>query len=162
MSERNPLPDEKFKRLGLVNPLKHADLLNAMAKEVAPEAILLPETQHVINELLRIAAGKDKKGGAQMVGLAAPQIGVKKRIIIVDMAATGQRETQQMQVFINPTITEHSNDLVDGREGCWSCDNYCANVPRAEWVVVEGFLTVTANQSTKKPSALPHGFCSMK
>lgn len=124
-------------RLKLVGPIESAELLNSAAEEVSEEEITLPKTQHVIDELFRIAAGKDEEGGAQMVGLAAPQVGVGKRIAIVDINATGMREKQQMQVLINPRIVEMSDDVVDGREGCWSCGSYCANVPRASRIVVE-------------------------
>ncbi len=123
--------------LHLVDPVESAELLNAVAKEVSAEEISLLETQHVIDEMFRIAAGKDGEGGAQMVGLAAPQIGVSKRIAIVDINATGMREEQQMRALINPRIIEMADDAVDGREGCWSCGSYCANVPRAGRIVVE-------------------------
>ena len=127
----------KIGRLSLVDPIESAELLNAIAGEVSGEEIASPETQHIIDELLRIAAGKDEEGGAQMVGLAAPQVGIGKRIAIVDINATGMREKQQMQVFINPRIVEMADDHVDGREGCWSCGSFCANVPRASRIVVE-------------------------
>lgn len=130
---------EKFPRYTLVDPMKYADLLNAQSYEVEGRYITSPETQHVVDELLRIAAGKDVEGGAQMVGLAAPQIGVGERIAIIDRNATGMRERQHMRVMINPNIIAHSDDFVDGREGCWSCGSYCANVPRWSSVTMTAF-----------------------
>ena len=127
-------------RYKLVNPIEYAELLNSSSEPVSLEEIGSSEVQYVIDEMMYIAAGKDKEGGAQMVGLAAPQIGILKQIAILDIAATGQREKQEMIVLINPRIVEQSTDaLVDGREGCWSCGDYCANVPRLEWVIVEAF-----------------------
>lgn len=127
-------------KLALINPIEHAVFLNSVVQEVSVEPIGSPEVQYVIDEMLRIAAGKDEEGGAQMVGLAAPQVGVDKRIVIIDTAAGGtERQEQAMLVLINSRIVEVSDELVDGREGCWSCDDFCANVPRHSWVVVEAF-----------------------
>jgi peptide deformylase len=129
--------NERAEHSRLVDPIEHAALLNAIAGEVDTEDVHSAEVARIIDDMLWLAAGKDQEGGAQMVGLAAPQVGVSKRIAIVDMNATGMREEQHMQVFINPRIVEMADDAVDGREGCWSCGDYCANVPRATWVVVE-------------------------
>lgn len=134
MGERIRQPIE---HLQLVDPLENAPILNAVAEEVAGDEIGDAKCESIIGDMLWLAAGKDKAGAAQMVGLAAPQVGISKNIAIIDMNATGMREKQQMQVFINPRIIEMADDAVDGREGCWSCGDYCANVPRASWAVVE-------------------------
>lgn len=134
MSERI---NEGVEHKDLVDPIEFAQLLNAVAHEVSQEELTRPEIRKLIDDMLWLAAGKDKEGGAQMVGLAAPQIGVGKRVAIIDTNATGMREEQRMQTLINPRIVEQAGDFIDGREGCWSCGDYCANVPRASWVVVE-------------------------
>ena len=123
-------------QLHLVDPIEHAASLNSTAVEVPKDEITAPHTKHVIDEMRRIAAGKDSEGGAQMVGLAAPQVGVAQRIALVDIAATGMRERQQLTAMINPEIIEGGSEVVDGREGCWSCGSYCANVPRANQITV--------------------------
>lgn len=127
----------RTERLHLVDPINSAELLNAVAAEVPTGDIGGSDTNRIIDDMLWLAAGKDAEGGAQMVGLAAPQVGESQRIVIIDMNATGMREQQNMEVLINPVITEMADDVVDGREGCWSCGDYCANVPRASWVVVD-------------------------
>ena len=129
--------NERTERLRLVDPIEQATLLNATASEVDDEDVHSAEVECIIDDMLWLAAGKDQEGGAQMVGLAAPQVGVSKRIAIIDMNATGMREAQRMRVLINPRIIAMADDLIDGREGCWSCGDYCANVPRASWAVVE-------------------------
>ena len=127
--------DEHIIALGkifeLVDPLEYAQLLNSTADELTVDEARSPAIRAVIEAMLQIAAGKHEEGGAQMVGLAAPQIGVSKRIAIVDINATGMRKEQNMLVMINPRIIEQSDDAIDGREGCWSCGDFCANVPRA-------------------------------
>lgn len=126
-------------RLRLVDPIEEFELLNSVAEEVIEADVTSTETQHIIDEMIRIAQGKDTEGAAQMVGLAAPQIGIGKRIIIIDLNATGMREQQSLMPIINPEIIEEGAELVDGREGCWSCGNFCANVPRRREVTVRGF-----------------------
>ena len=51
------------------------------------------------------------------VGLAAPQVGVSKRLMVID--ASGQDEPRKPIVFINPIIVEQEGELV-GLEGCLS------------------------------------------
>ena len=72
-----------------------------------------------------------------MVGLAAPQLGVSKRIVSIDVTATGAKQKQTLKVLINPKIVWRSKETVLGREGCWSCGNICGAVVRAQRVKVE-------------------------
>jgi peptide deformylase len=72
------------------------------------------------------------------VGLAAPQIGVSKRIIVVDV--TGHAKTticHGLVAMIDPVIVETVGREV-GREGCMSVPDLTANVARAREVVVRG------------------------
>lgn len=127
-------------KLGLVDPIASHELLNAATSEILTSEMMGADIQFVISEMRRIAAGKDEEGGAQMVGLAAPQLGVAKRIAIIDTNAGGvERQEQAMRVLINPRIVQASEEMVDGREGCWSCDDFCANVPREAWIEIEAY-----------------------
>lgn len=130
-------PEQPLRQYNLVDPLSHAELLNSVSVEIGVDEVSSHEIQHLIREMRRIAAGKDEEGGAQMVGLAAPQVGASKRLCLIDLNATGMREEQDLVALINPRIVWHSNNLIDGREGCWSIGKYCANVPRYDLVVVE-------------------------
>ena len=64
------------------------------------------------------------------VGLAAPQIGVPLRVIVVEY------EDEQFSV-INPEITNASGEITD-EEGCLSSPNWQAPVSRATNVLVKG------------------------
>lgn len=68
------------------------------------------------------------------VGLAAPQIGVSKRIMVIDVA--GEDEPNQPIVFINPQIVEKEGSLV-GLEGCLSFPNVFFEVRRFNRIVVK-------------------------
>lgn len=66
-------------------------------------------------------------------GLAATQVGVKKRIFVIDAAAEDQ--PSDLRVFINPEIVERSGALV-WQEGCLSFPGASEDIRRAERVVV--------------------------
>lgn len=116
-------------------------ILGQVAKEVAQTEISSAFIQGVIDRILELSAGKghSKNDSRQMVGLAAVQLGVSKRVVSIDVTATGQKQAQNLEIFINPKIVKHSEHFVDGREGCWSCGNVCGNVPRYDRVTVEAF-----------------------
>ncbi len=114
-------------------------VLSEVAQEVMHAEISSDFIQGVINRMLELSAGKghSKSDSRQMVGLAAVQLGISMRIVSIDVTATGQKQEQNLEIFINPRIVEHSEDLIDGREGCWSCGNVCGNVARHSRVTVE-------------------------
>lgn len=66
------------------------------------------------------------------VGLAAPQIGILKRIVVIDV--TGE----DPMVLINPEIIERSGNQT-GEEGCLSLPGKCAIVTRPNRVVCKAF-----------------------
>ncbi len=59
------------------------------------------------------------------VGLAAPQVGVSKRLVMVDVG-----DGQGLQVFINPKIIKKEGELEDGLEGCLSVPGIWGDVKR--------------------------------
>ena len=69
------------------------------------------------------------------VGLAAPQIGVLQRLIVIDVAA--KDEAPQLITVINPVIVQGEGEVYE-EEGCLSVPDFSANVRRYETVVVKG------------------------
>lgn len=69
------------------------------------------------------------------VGLAAPQLGVLRRIITVDV--TPKHPGAGLIVLVNPEITSMAGHSV-GREGCLSVPEYTANIRRASEITVRG------------------------
>ena len=61
------------------------------------------------------------------IGLAAPQVGRKESIIVIDLS----EERNEPQVFVNPKIVRGENPVV-GQEGCLSVPDYYADVERFE------------------------------
>jgi peptide deformylase len=67
------------------------------------------------------------------VGLAAPQVGVSKRLMVIDVSpAEGPRKPM---VFINPLLLEAEGEMV-GLEGCLSFPGVFFEVKRAARIVV--------------------------
>ena len=62
------------------------------------------------------------------IGLAAIQIGVAKRMLVLDVAKEG--EEKNPQVIINPEILTTSEDVSTYEEGCLSIPDYYAEVER--------------------------------
>ena len=61
------------------------------------------------------------------IGLAAVQIDVAKRVVIMDLSEA----RDQLQVFINPEITDLDQGVVEIEEGCLSVPGIYATVERA-------------------------------
>ena len=62
------------------------------------------------------------------IGLAAVQIGVLKRIIVIDLSKDGEKKNPLF--IVNPEITFKSNELISYEEGCLSIPNQFAEVKR--------------------------------
>jgi len=131
------MPEQNPKTLELVEPTDR--ILNTVAFEVGRGEIESPFIQGVIDRMLELAAGKghSKHDSRQMVGLAAMQLGVDKRIIAIDVTADGSNKSQDLHILINPRVTKQSDKLIPGREACWSCGNICGNVDRATSINLE-------------------------
>ncbi|MEB3043022.1 peptide deformylase [Rhizobium mulingense] len=69
------------------------------------------------------------------IGLAAIQIGVPRRMLVIDVSREG--EEKQPQVFINPEIVKSSDDRSVYEEGCLSIPDYYAEVERPATVSVK-------------------------
>jgi len=67
------------------------------------------------------------------VGLAAPQIGIQKRVFV-----WRHPETEERYVLVNPRIVERSEETVIAEEGCLSIPGRVMQVERSERIVVEG------------------------
>ena len=71
------------------------------------------------------------------VGLAAPQIGVLKKVIVLD-----PKKENKIKVMINPRITEISQETNNVSEGCLSYPDIYVPVDRANKIKVEYFTTL--------------------
>ncbi len=73
------------------------------------------------------------------VGLAAPQVNVPERVIVIETPADEEEGTPAEQyVFVNPEIVKVSRETEEGQEGCLSIPGYVGDVERHVWIVVRG------------------------
>jgi peptide deformylase len=77
------------------------------------------------------------------VGLAAPQIDVSQRVIVVEYGEgledpDKEAAPPKLYVLINPEIVRHATETVSGDEACLSVPGYYGEVKRYEAVTVKG------------------------
>lgn len=99
------------------------ELLYQKSREVKK---MTPRTQTLIEDML------ETMYDAQGVGLAAPQVGVLKRIVVIDVSPEGDRPI----ILINPEIIEKSGEQT-GYEGCLSVPGKTGIVTRANYCKVK-------------------------
>jgi peptide deformylase len=86
-------------------------------------------------ETMRVAPG---------VGLAAPQVGISERLIVVEYYENDQAEEAEEEAkkkvwaILNPEIVKASEEKVMGVEGCLSVPNLVGEVERHESVQIKG------------------------
>ncbi|MGN0385945.1 MAG: peptide deformylase [Lachnospiraceae bacterium] len=94
------------------------DILNKTCKEITE---MTPRLRDLIEDMI------DTMYEANGVGLAAPQVGVLKRVVVIDTTGEGP------YVFINPRIVESSGEQT-GQEGCLSVPGKSGEVTRPNYV----------------------------
>jgi len=105
-----------------------------LKEKSAPVSGVTPEVAALIEDLqdtMHASAGG--------VGISAPQVGVQKRVIVVDVSAHrrgSQENNHGFLVLINPEILARGGRQIV-REGCMSIPDYTANIERAQWVLVD-------------------------
>ncbi len=115
-------------------------ILIKVAETVPVNEITSPQIQQLINSMLDFAYGqqKDRKRPV-LVGLAAPQVGISKRIILVDTGADGRGKVSAIKVYINPEIIWQSKDKSEWYEGCYSTDRVCGIVTRSKVIKIKAY-----------------------
>ena len=74
------------------------------------------------------------------VGLAAPQVNISQRVIVVQFGEEEDPEApMQLYAVVNPRITAFSKDIVIGVEGCLSIPGMLGEVSRPNAATIAGF-----------------------
>ncbi len=92
------------------------------------------ELQTLIEDMI------DTMRAAPGVGLAAPQVGVSERVIVVEYVENEEEENAPKKLFVmlNPEIKVASEETEEGIEGCLSVPGWQGEVERALAVTVKG------------------------
>ena len=106
---------------------------------ILPDARLRAVADHIVEvdeEIQALAKDMlDTMYDAPGIGLAAPQIGVMKRIVVMDLAPEG--EPADPLVMINPEITKFGDEIQVTEEGCLSIPELYYEVERPSTVTVQ-------------------------
>lgn len=98
------------------------EILRKTAKEVTE---MTPKIRELIDDMF------DTMYEANGCGLAAPQVGIRKRIVVIDCG-------DDPIVLINPVILVTSGEQT-GTEGCLSVPGKCGTVTRPNYAKVKAF-----------------------
>ena len=104
--------------------------LRAPNAEITPEEIKDGSIAKLAKEMLLVMYA------AEGVGLAAPQVGVNKRLMVYNESGDKKRWLDEV-IMINPRITEFSDAKLEDTEGCLSFPDMSGEVERAKWIKVE-------------------------
>ncbi len=108
--------------------------LHTIAEEITPEEIESGVATKIIKDL-KAALKEYSVDGFTAVAIAAPQIGVSKRLFIIE-DQSDDRDSLPSLVAINPTITKFSKKTHVVGEGCLSIPEYYGAVKRSRNVTV--------------------------
>jgi len=119
-------------------------ILRTHCEELTRHELRLNATQEIIEELLDYVFGTNNKGAqrdrshSMTVGLSANQMGITKRISIVDLAV-GRKNLSDIHVLINPEIVWQSKTLVEHVEGCVNLPNIWGSIKRSKRIKVKAW-----------------------
>jgi len=97
----------------------------ALRRKAKPIQVINDEVRDICQLMVEIMI---RENG---VGLAAPQIGISKRIFVLDA-------DDEFHILINPELVELSEEVMEIKEGCLSVPGVDAVVTRSTRAVVEG------------------------
>ena len=105
-----------------------------LRRKARPVSDFGPALQTLVDDMvetMRLAPG---------VGLAAPQVGISDRLIVVEYPENDEQEDspKKLYVVVNPEITDMSQETESGIEGCLSLPGLLGEVDRSLAVTVKG------------------------
>ena len=119
---------------------------NKLLRQISAPVEKVEETeQELMNDML------ETMYAANGIGLAAIQIGVPKRIIVMDI---GNKDKEKKPMyFVNPIIKKKNDQNVTYEEGCLSVPNQFAEIDRPKTCEVE-YLDYNGNKQNLKAEGL--------
>lgn len=129
---------------------KNDPILRQTAEQVAESEFGSEWLKNLVQEMFDIMAER----GA--VGVAAPQIGISKRVIVFSTNYTKRRKPESPipdTTLINPSLKVLSDEIQTDYEGCLNCGELMGQVPRALEIEYTGF-DIDGNKITKRATGL--------
>lgn len=119
-----------------------------LRKKCRPVAEVTDRTRMLIDDMIETL---HHTGG---IGLAAPQVGVMRRLFVVDL---GEEDSETI-VLVNPEFVEQSGEQ-DGDEGCLSIPGRAGSVLRPEYVKIKGLNRDGEEVEYEGTGLLARAFC---
>ena len=119
------------------------DVLTKVCKEVKE---VTPKTKELIDDMFETMYASNG------CGLAAPQVGIRKRLVVIDV------DDENQYVLINPEILETSGEQT-GDEGCLSVPGMAGQVTRPNYVKVKALDVNMNEQIYEGEGLLARAFC---
>lgn len=118
---------------------------SVLTKKCRPVEEMTPRLRELVKDML------DTMYENNGVGLAAPQVGILKRIVVIDVG-------EGPLVLINPEITETSGEQT-GDEGCLSVPGMSGQVTRPNYVKVKALTEDMEEVEYEGEELLARAFC---
>ncbi len=100
-----------------------------LCEKAAPVEAVTDDVRRLVRDMM------DTMYDAEGIGLAAPQVGISERILVVDVG--DEDENGQVHALINPVIVEFGKETEKASEGCLSIPGIEEMVNRPARVIVE-------------------------
>lgn len=118
-------------------------VLRKIAEDIGPE---YPNLKQLVDDMFETMHHADG------VGLAAPQIGLAIRLLVIDLKAMEEDEPEMSKfriAMINPVMLEMSEEEIEANEGCLSIPGISEKVYRSEWIKIK-YLDVDFNEHVEE------------
>lgn len=119
-------------------------ILRTISEEIDKKEILTDTFQNFLDDLLYTAQHSEEQGNVPAGGISAPQVGKNLRVFWIL-----NYDTDQWEVFINPSVTPATFIKKTGLEGCLSVPHREELVERYSAVKIK-YLDREGNSKTKK------------
>jgi peptide deformylase len=112
----------------------NATILSEYSESIETDQIQSEESNQIIQSLISVAKAS---GETHIAGLAAPQIGFSKRVILVDLNIDKKSSKKQnLKIYINPEIIWKSKEVEEKPEGCLSTGPVYGIIERSKSVII--------------------------
>ncbi len=101
-----------------------------LREKAVPVEAVTDDTRRLVRDMF------DTMYDLEGIGLAAPQVGVSERVLIVDVP--GENDERHVHALVNPVIVESGGETDKASEGCLSLPGLEETVTRPIRVTVEG------------------------
>jgi len=99
------------------------------ADEIHLSEISSDKTRKMIFDMKEYATHLREEKQFSLIGLSAPEVGIDKRIILIDTAYNGdEKKLGPLKAYINPQIIWYSNEIEEDKECCLCVDQHISGV----------------------------------